>query len=97
MNFTESIKNFISLVSFFSELSDIISLGEAMTDTPTPTSTPTETPTQLDFYIEMTTKGGEAARIERTVTAGDWMITVVLVIILASIWAQYVMDRIRGE
>lgn len=69
-----------------------------MTETPEPTLTPTATFTPTpNYYLEMLTPGGEAARIERTVTAGDWMIVVLLTLILASIWAKYVIERIGGD
>lgn len=70
------------------------------TETPTPTLTPEPTPTPtatLNFYVEMETPGGEAARLERTITAGDSAVVVMLALILASLWAMYVASLFRDN
>jgi hypothetical protein len=71
-----------------------------ITETPTPTETLTPTPTATatpNFYIEVVTPAGEAARIERTITAGDWVIIVLLTLILASHWAIHIVEKIGGD
>lgn len=72
----------------------------APTDTPIPTATftpsPTFTPT-LNFYIEVTTPAGEAARIERTVTIADYTQIVLLFAILISLWVMFIVQRFRRD
>jgi hypothetical protein len=71
-----------------------------MTDTPVPTETPTPTPTYTptpNFFIEMVTPGGEAARLERTVTVADYAVILLLLAILISLWSMYVMNLLRGD
>jgi hypothetical protein len=73
-----------------------------LTATPTPTITLTPTATYTptpQFFIEVTTPAGEAARIERAATGGDIVIILLLFALLASLWAMYLFDRFgkRGD
>jgi len=70
----------------------------AQTDTPTPTPTETSTATPTpNFYIQFTTPSGEAARVERTITAGDIAIFTALVLLVLSGWSWYVSWRLGGD
>jgi len=68
------------------------------TPTPTPTETltpsPTFTPT-LDFFIEVELSDGQGARIERTVTAGDYTIVILLFVLLVSVWGMWLLNFLR--
>lgn len=73
------------------------------TETPTPTLTPSETPTltltpppTLEFYTEMVFSEGEGARFERTVTAGDYAVTVLLAAILFTMWGYILYQWLRN-
>jgi len=68
------------------------------TETPTPsvTPTPSETPTPtLEFYSEMVLSEGSGARFERTVTAGDYTVVVLLAAILFTMWGYILYQWLR--
>jgi hypothetical protein len=68
------------------------------TETPTPTLTLTPTPTYtptLIYSTETAFDGGHGARFERTVTAGDYSVTVLLFLILISIWGMWFFNYLR--
>lgn len=60
----------------------------------TPTPTPTLTPT-LVFYTESVFSEGQGARFERTVTAGDFTISILLVAILFTLWGNILYRWLR--
>lgn len=66
------------------------------TETPTPTITPTPTATP-DYYVTMTTPGGEPARMVREVYPDELMTVALLVALLISIWLQYIINRLKGD
>lgn len=76
------------------------------TETPTPTATleptltltPTNTPTPTpNFYVEMTAEpSGLPARVGREMSIADYSVILLLVAILVSLWAMYIIDRLRG-
>lgn len=69
------------------------------TETPTPSLTPeptiTPTPT-LALYTEMVLNSGNGARFERTVTAGDFTISLLLFVLIVLITAQFLYTWLRG-
>ena len=67
-----------------------------MTPEVTPEITPevTAVPT-ADLYIEMITPAGHEARIERTISAGEGSIVVMLALLLASLWAMWLSQQAR--
>lgn len=69
------------------------------TETPTPTATPTETPTPtptLNYYVELETPGGEAARVSREINVADLTMILLLLAILVSVWLMYFSIRLKG-
>lgn len=56
----------------------------------TPTVTPTATP---NYYVEMTTPGGEPARLVREITIGDYWIILLLFAVLVSMWSMWLIGR----
>lgn len=76
------------------------------TETPIPTETPeptmtltpsaTFTPT-LDFFIEIPLGDGMGARVERSVTAGDYTIIILTFVLLISFWGYALLRELRGD
>jgi hypothetical protein len=77
---------------------------ETETPSPTPTETPTITPTATatftptpNYYVELTAEpSGVPVRIERSVSAGELWIIVLLFFIAVSLWAMYFAWRSKG-
>jgi hypothetical protein len=65
-----------------------------ITDTPTPSPTPTATP---DYYVEMTTPQGDAARLSREVSIADLWMVGLLSAILFSQWLMHFADRFKEK
>jgi len=65
------------------------------TETPTPTITPTPTAT-LNYYVELTTPGGEDARMVREAYVDELMTVALLIALIISIWLMYVVNRLEG-
>jgi hypothetical protein len=63
--------------------------------TPTPSETPTPTAT-LAYYAETTLSEGQGARFERTVTAGDFTIVVLLAALLFTLWGMMLYQWLRS-
>lgn len=61
-------------------------------ETPTPTQTYTPTP---EFYSVTAFSEGQGARFERTVTAGDFTIVVLLAAILFTLWGYMLYTWLR--
>jgi hypothetical protein len=49
----------------------------------------------LDFFIEVELSDGQGARIERTVTAGDYTIVILLFVLLVSVWGMWLLNFLR--
>jgi hypothetical protein len=64
------------------------------TSPPAPTPTPTPTP---NFYSEFELSEGNAARVENTVTAGDYVEILLLFVLLVSLWGIFLLRELRGE
>ena len=67
--------------------------------TPVPSETPTPTPTftpTLEFYSETAFSDGNGARFERTVTAGDFTVVVLLAAILFTMWGYLLYSWLRN-
>lgn len=60
---------------------------------PAPTPTPTPTP---QLYTEYEISEGNAARVENTVTAGDYTIIIILFVLLVSFWGVFILRELRG-
>lgn len=65
-----------------------------LTPSETPTPTPTFTPT-LEMFIEVELSDGQGARIERTVSAGEYTISVLLFVLIVSIWGMWLFNFLR--
>lgn len=64
---------------------------------PTPTVAPSCTATPpSSYYLEFTTPNGEPARVVREMRVADYPIILLLVGLLVSIWAIYLVRRLRG-
>jgi hypothetical protein len=71
-----------------------------ITDTPEPTATFTPSPTPEptpNYYVELTTPAGEPARIARELSVADYVIVLILLAILVSMWAQFILRRLKGD
>jgi hypothetical protein len=71
----------------------IPSLTPTPSETPTPTATLTPT---LAYYAETTLSEGQGARFERTVTAGDFTIVVLLAALLFTLWGMMLYQWLRS-
>lgn len=72
---------------------------ETETATPTPTETLTPTPTYtptLAYYTETALSDGQGARFDRTVTAGDFTIVLLLAAILFTLWGTLLYQWLRS-
>jgi hypothetical protein len=70
-----------------------VSVAQAQTETPTPTPSPTPTPEPYVYATLPPLAGqtsGQAARFDYTMTTGDVMIAVLLIILLLSVWSFFV-------
>lgn len=68
------------------------------TETPTPTLTLTPTPTYtptLELYMETVLSEGQGARFERTVSAGEFSISLLLFVLVVSIWGMWLFNFLR--
>ncbi len=71
---------------------------ETPTLTPTATLTPTVTLTPTLEFIQVVPVGDHyGAHIERTVTAGDFVIILLLFSVLLSMWGMYVLSRLGNK
>lgn len=68
---------------------------ETLTPSATPTATSTPTPTP-DYYIEVTTRAGNDARIVRETSVADQWVILLLLAILVSMWLMYIANRLKG-
>jgi hypothetical protein len=64
------------------------------TSPPAPTPTPTPTP---NFFSEFELSEGNAARVENTVTAGDYVEILLLFVLVISFWGVFILRELRGD
>lgn len=67
------------------------------TPTETPTATPTFTPTPDFFVVVQLDDDNQYARFERSFTAGDSLISLLLFVLVLSIWGLHILRELRGD
>lgn len=69
------------------------------TETPIPSETPTPTATftpTLVYSSETVFAEGRGARFDRTMSAGEFTISILLIVIIFTLWGQFMYRWLRG-